>query len=958
MASAMESPEGTMRRPDRYVASAAAKALVRGREVELLRTAGVDWPPRDGASHRECPYPFHDDNDPSWRLLDNGKAICTCCEGRAHSVFDVLVHLGLAANYEEAKLVAAQLLGREDLISEVHPTRSRGCTLADYAEAKQLPIEYLHGLGLKDTHYVGDRGSTPAVEIPYWGADGSVLAPRFRVSLTAKKKILSEKGARTALYGQWRLSEALQAGHLILVGGESDAQTLWLHGYHALGLPGEANWRDDRDAALLDGIPRIFALIEPDRGGEAMVGKLQRSIIAPRVAIVRMPPETKDASALYLADPGNFRSRLDALGNSAIPLPLPTAGKAAEDIAQSVVAPKLDAIRAEYPFDHPRRDKYRYGVLASGEVWVEKNLGDENKPVWVLQCTPITAAAWIAQLNDERSTGLRVALRDRDGERRDVDIAREFSGRKGNEILDRLTRAGLRLAGSGDHKGGDAVLDMLRYAAPSRKIDQLSRSGWHHLLGHAAPVFACPSGEVIGAPEGAMVELAEVARLPERLRRSGDLQGWTVAVDRIGRLRETPAYWVLGLCGGLAGPLLQLLAHPTCGCCVVGQSSIGKTLALEAATSMFAAPELTDRGLLTSADATPGAVEAHAERATGATLALDELRLVRPDQLAQIVHNLASDSGRSRLTRDSGMGMARAWSCFVLMSSERSVRQIIEDAGQRTKVTAGIVVRIADISVPGVIVPPEEVRAIRDGLRANFGWAGPAFVARLVEEGLHADPQALRELLARTVAWISGDKASPIEQRAAEPLALALMAGLLAQRFKLLSDTLDLKGAIANLWKQFRESDSAAALNPLDEAVDNLRHAVRSKLDISIKKLPLAQERNNRDAEGFYDDNAVYLSKEQLGRMSGMGPGEVARELHRRGMLIKGPGRYLLQPYVKCLGAVPSYALSRLHFGNTSEVVTEESLRREAEQHQKMVDELVRQADEIARFSHPQEASP
>jgi hypothetical protein len=294
------------------------------------------------------------------------------------------------------------------------------------------------------------------------------------------------------------------------------------------------------------------------------------------------------------------------------------------------------------------------------------------------------------------------------------------------------------------------------------------------------------------------------------------------------------------------------------------------------------------------------------------------------------------------------------------MTSERSVRQIIEDAGQRTTVTAGVAVRITDISVKGVVVDRAEVRAIRDKLRANFGWAGPAFVTRLVEEELHSDPQALRDLLASAVSWISGDKASPIEQRAAEPLALALMAGTLAQRFNLLPKTLDLKAAIADLWKQFRESDSATTLNPLNEAIDNLRHAVRSKLDISIKKLPVdKQERNNRDAEGFYDADAVYLSKHQLGQMSGMAPLEVARELHRLGMLLKGPGRYLLHNYVKGLGPVPSYALSRLHFANTSDVVSAESLRREAEQHHKLAEQLTRQADVIAGFTPSQkQASP
>ena len=45
-------------------------------------------------------------------------------------------------------------------------------TLADYARAKELPIEFLTGLGLRDRK----RDGKPAISIPYFGNDGQVAA--------------------------------------------------------------------------------------------------------------------------------------------------------------------------------------------------------------------------------------------------------------------------------------------------------------------------------------------------------------------------------------------------------------------------------------------------------------------------------------------------------------------------------------------------------------------------------------------------------------------------------------------------------------------------------------------------------------------------------------------------------------------------------------------------------------
>src|SRR6266487_2916084 len=54
-----------------------------------------------------------------------------------------------------------------------------GCSLAAYAEAKRLPIDFLKSLGLSDVTYL----NAPAIRIPYFGLDGTEGPVRFRLAL-------------------------------------------------------------------------------------------------------------------------------------------------------------------------------------------------------------------------------------------------------------------------------------------------------------------------------------------------------------------------------------------------------------------------------------------------------------------------------------------------------------------------------------------------------------------------------------------------------------------------------------------------------------------------------------------------------------------------------------------------------------------------------------------------------
>ena len=98
--------------------------------------------------------------------------------------------------------------------------------------------------------------------------------------------------------------------------GNPTAIPLWFHGIPALGIPGAANWREERDASHLEGIETIYVVIEPDRGGDAVRQWLSRSTIRHRVKLISLP--VKDPSALHLEDPDEFPRQLQVVCLGAI----------------------------------------------------------------------------------------------------------------------------------------------------------------------------------------------------------------------------------------------------------------------------------------------------------------------------------------------------------------------------------------------------------------------------------------------------------------------------------------------------------------------------------------------------------------------------------------------------------------------------------------------------------------
>ncbi len=166
--------------------------------------------------------PAHDDTHNSLSLAED-------------STGKVLLHCHAGCSLEN--IVSAVSLTVSDLFPFFN--------LAQYADAKKLPIQFLTELHLKD--------SKSGVEIPYFdGAHTSVLATRYRCSMTGADRFRWKKRDQPCPYGLWRLSEARASGFIVLVEGESDCHTLWHHQIPALGVPGATSWRKEWSDFLKD----------------------------------------------------------------------------------------------------------------------------------------------------------------------------------------------------------------------------------------------------------------------------------------------------------------------------------------------------------------------------------------------------------------------------------------------------------------------------------------------------------------------------------------------------------------------------------------------------------------------------------------------------------------------------------------------------------------------------------
>ena len=268
--------------------------------------------------------PAHDDRENSFGIGvgDDGRVLLRCFAGCETEVIVHALGLKMADLFPKASRRKTKKKKEGGYPPATRATLqpqagNEDCTLANYSQKKKFPEDFLKQLGLQDYRYQ----KQPAIRIPYLGDDGTELAVRYRLDLEKSAqgdhRFRWKKGTKLHLYGLWLLDHARKTGYAIAVEGESDCHTLWHQGFPTVGIPGAASWKEEW-AEELDGIPKIYFIIEPDNGGQAVLKWIAKSKIRDRAWLI-LNLGAKDPSALHISNPGGFQDSFQQALDAAVP---------------------------------------------------------------------------------------------------------------------------------------------------------------------------------------------------------------------------------------------------------------------------------------------------------------------------------------------------------------------------------------------------------------------------------------------------------------------------------------------------------------------------------------------------------------------------------------------------------------------------------------------------------------
>jgi uncharacterized protein (DUF927 family) len=453
-----------------------------------------------------------------------------------------------------------------------------------------------------------------------------------------------------------------------------------------------------------------------------------------------------------------------------------------------------------------------YAMSAAGCVLSAAN-GSPQK----LTRTPVWAAAYT---RDHRYGGWGVLLEwdDRDGKHHQAAFPAGRLHEQGLSLVQELADGGLAVVPGCER-------DLLRYLAafdtPAR-FRSVPRLGW--VEAPAAPgvpgvptVYVLP-GEIIGDVAGERLVYQPEGHLDTDTSRvtAGTLKAWQEAVA--GPTTGNPVL-LFGLSCAFAAPLLRFANLEGGGFQLHGQSSRGKTTALQVAASVWgngADPaEAPGASFIRKWNSTANAVEALAAAHNDGLLALDEIGEADLRDFGRMVYQLAGGQGKARLNRDAQLRQPRTWRVVILSTGETPACSALESEGRRAR--GGQLVRLVDIparSGDAEIVqdahgetPAALVGSLKRACATYYGTAGPAFLRALCAEGAESLGAKVRRSLDEAHArLLSKDaKDAPAEVgRVVRRFALVEAAGRLAVGARVLPQSeADIQGAVKEVFERW-----------------------------------------------------------------------------------------------------------------------------------------------------------
>lgn len=632
--------------------------------------------------------PFHHESNPSFSVdLKTGKWNCFT-EGESGNFITFWAKLhGVDSGTAYKEILEKYGVSREE--PKQKPKKKNGefipYSLEQYSQDKKLPADFLRDVCRTDTGR--DRDGTTFLRISYADTNGQEITYRKRY---APKNFRWRTGSagKIHLYGEWRLESIRAAGWAILVEGESDTQSLWYMGLPALGVAGADLFKREQ-VELLQGL-KLYVHKEPDQGGETFTAKIYKCLrdggftgTVYRWDCAHL--DAKDPSDVYLAhgqeDGGNMIR--DALA-------------AAEliDLEKELLPEVIPGAPA---------------ILRQPEAWIysESGISSIDPKTMTPTCvcrTPIILTQRLKSIETGEEK-MEVAFK-RDGQWTTAIYPRDavFSSRG---ILD-LSRLGCTVTSENARQ----VVKFLG-ALEAENIDLIPKAD-------ATSTFGWQPGKrfLPGGAENLVLDIDPSQRsMAAAYCQSGTLEGW---LETMKPHRDRDKFRFI-LAASFAAPLLRIVKQRIFFVYNWGGSKGGKTATMKAALSAWGDPER----LMISFNTTIAGLERTAAFYCDLPLGIDERQQAGDKQglIQQLVYMVSGGKGKIRAAKNGGLQTTYQWRTVALATGE-------EPLSTDTTMT-GVSTRVLEI-YGGPFDDETAASLMHQQAAEDCGWAGPAFIERLI----------------------------------------------------------------------------------------------------------------------------------------------------------------------------------------------------------------------------------
>lgn len=396
-----------------------------------------------------------------------------------------------------------------------------------------------------------------------------------------------------------------------------------------------------------------------------------------------------------------------------IAIPFPPAMKVAIEATAKING-------AESPEAIPIKRKH-FLVAQSGVYHVDEETGSK-----VFVCSHLEVIAYACDPNSE-SWGRLLKWKDQKGREHSWIVPMRLLVGDGVAVRETLADGGLEIGTS--TKTNHLLSEYIRLERPQVFMCCVPWIGWFERA------FVFPEDVI---PIGAAVGYQSQGRGEHFYRTAGTLESWQ---KEIGRKCTGNSRLILAVSAAFAGPLLRPLNIQGGGFHFRSASSAGKSTTQYVAGSVWGGGG--PNGFARTWAATKSASESTAELHNDGCLILDEMRLIDPREVEQIVYMLANGSGKSRENRNLTGRRTLQWRLMLISSGEITLADCAMLAGQ--KMRGGAEIRMATIPAdaergfglfeelhgtdnPGVFAESLEAAAKR-----NYGTPIRAFIGYLIE---------------------------------------------------------------------------------------------------------------------------------------------------------------------------------------------------------------------------------